>query len=1051
MFAPPSVVTTYRLVDDGTGYVASETLYDSLFRQREMQSTTPDGNRLVSDTVYDSQGRQLLTTDPYYTAGAVGSTLVKADPAAPVTQNGYLYDGAGRLVSDITYYAAAKQWESDTTYNGADETTTTPPGGAGGGTADSTYTDAAGRKTQLVKYNGSSPSDGVATSLSYSYTPDGNVSSVADAAGDKWTYSYNLLGERTSATDPDTGTTTYTFDAAGQQITATDSTGKAATNSYDAMGRRTGLYDTTGGGAPAASNEVSSWAYDSLAKGLPTSSTSYYNGNAYTSSVIGYTTYGQSKGTTVIIPAAEGKLAGTYVHQTTYTPADQVASTHDGADAGLPAETVTYQYDAFGRPYSLTGSGTVTTAYVSDLTTTQYGQPSVYTFGTTSNPAYLDLSYDDSTGRLTGAATVTTSGGASHTADDLTYTYNQATGNVLSAQDIQSETGTQITDTECFGYDGLQRLASAWTATDNCAATPAPGNSGTVGGINAYWQTFSYDALGDRTSSTDHNTSGITADDVTTSYVYPPAGSNTVQPHTLSSTTTTGPAGSTQATFTYDSAGDTTAISDPLNGNHTMAWDITGKLVSDTTAAGTTGYIYDADGNLLIRHDPKTDTLFLRDEQITQDNGTATITRAVRYYSMDGSVIAARTATSAGATQDVQYLIPDRQGSDTLAIDSVTQAVTRRAFLPYGGARGAAPASWPGGDRGYVGGESDATTGMETLGARQYDPADGRFLSADPLLETADPNQAGGYVYAGDNPTTQSDPTGQGVYDDATGCSGSIQAVESCIRNYDSSHGSSSSSSTPSGSTNTTGGNTNGSGSIDPNACATLECHKELTDAAYAAQARAEVAALNAEAQKELAAEQKAEALKQQEEAAKHKCSWYDAICFAKKSSVLTDIAKFTAAGSDILGAVSGVLAFTGCEVCAEGLATASAGLGVVSAVIDFSQGKAAEGAKALTVAALAVGTAGIGVLARVGKAADAVKESTFVKDGIAGTMVEVGKEAKAIVKPAGFESVPAASVTQQKVFGYGGSALASTGMFGVAGVYWGGDFNFTGEEGGQE
>jgi RHS repeat-associated protein len=103
--------------------------------------------------------------------------------------------------------------------------------------------------------------------------------------------------------------------------------------------------------------------------------------------------------------------------------------------------------------------------------------------------------------------------------------------------------------------------------------------------------------------------------------------------------------------------------------------------------------------------------------------------------------------------------VPDRQGTDLLAVNASTQAVTRRQYLPFGAARGAVPAAWPG-DRGYVGGSADTATGLETLGARQYDPATGRFLSADPVSEASDPRQVGGYDYAGNNPVTGSDPTG---------------------------------------------------------------------------------------------------------------------------------------------------------------------------------------------------------------------------------------------------------------------------------------------------
>jgi len=48
----------------------------------------------------------------------------------------------------------------------------------------------------------------------------------------------------------------------------------------------------------------------------------------------------------------------------------------------------------------------------------------------------------------------------------------------------------------------------------------------------------------------------------------------------------------------------------------------------------------------------------------------------------------------------------------------------------------------------------------EPWAAREYNPANGRFLSVDPVLEAGDPNQLNGYDYAGNDPVTGSDPSG---------------------------------------------------------------------------------------------------------------------------------------------------------------------------------------------------------------------------------------------------------------------------------------------------
>jgi RHS repeat-associated protein len=70
------------------------------------------------------------------------------------------------------------------------------------------------------------------------------------------------------------------------------------------------------------------------------------------------------------------------------------------------------------------------------------------------------------------------------------------------------------------------------------------------------------------------------------------------------------------------------------------------------------------------------------------------------------------------------------------------------------------------GEKGFVRGTLDTSTGLTQLGARSYDPDTGRFLSVDPLLVVDDPQQLDGYSYAGNGPVNGSDPTGLARSDD---------------------------------------------------------------------------------------------------------------------------------------------------------------------------------------------------------------------------------------------------------------------------------------------
>ncbi|MFS4093357.1 HYD1 signature containing ADP-ribosyltransferase family protein [Streptomyces sp. AF1A] len=744
----PSTVTTQTLLDNNA-YRTSISIYDAMLRPRETQTSTADGGRVITDTVYDSHGWAVSSSDPYYNSGAPSGTLVAAPDNETPSQTATVYDGAGRPTASIAYHFASETWRTTTAYPGSDRVDVTPPDGD---TPTTTYTDARGQTVKLLRYHGSTPT-GAADTVTYSYDAAGHQIGQDDGRGHTWSSHYDLLGRRTSQTDPDTGSSSSTYDNAGQLLTTTDNRGKTISYAYDEMGRKTAEYDTTGGVDPAPGNELAAWTYDTLKKGKPTSSTRYVggtSGTAYTSKVLGYDSHGWVQATELVVPSSEGALAGTYIHQNRYNLTGTLKSytDQDPTTVALPEETVSYTYDAYDRPIGV-GGDTNGWAYVSGLTYTEFDEPQQYTYGTSGNFAQQTLSYDDQTHRLLGSTTVTQSGHA--IADQTQYAY-QPSGNVTKISD-KLETGQ--TDTQCFSYDWAQRLKAAWTATDDCAATPAPGGSSTVGGPNPYWQSWTYDDTGARQTQVDHDPSGDTSHDTTATYTPFTAGKGPAHAVAQVDKVTPGdPTASTTNTYTYDEDGNVLTRTTRA-GTDTFTYDDEGKLadLSSTGSAGDTKYLYDADGSLLIRRSPDGTTLYTGDEELTVKKG-ASSADGVRYISLAGETVA--THSSDG---HFTYLIPDRQGTGTLAIDAQTQAVTRRQYKPFGEERDQTGA-WTAGQRGYVGGTQDDNTGLTNLGAREYDPSIGRFLAPDPLLDTGDPQSWNAYDYADDTPVTSSDPSG---------------------------------------------------------------------------------------------------------------------------------------------------------------------------------------------------------------------------------------------------------------------------------------------------
>jgi RHS repeat-associated protein len=754
----PSVTVT-QTVNPSGGYQADETLYDSMGRLLQTQDETAAGNTLVSDVQYDSGGRKLLVSNPYYVTGAPTTAQVAPASAGAVPSlTGYAYDGAGRVTQKISETYGSETWETDTAYGG-DYTTVTYQNKVAGepdaGTPQTTFTNGAGKTTRIWQYHaGVTPSVSAAPGsydqTSYAYTPAGKLAGITDAAGNAWAYQYDYIGDQTRATTPDSGTTASTYDPAGQLTSATDNRGDQVSWTYDADGRKSAEYDTTGGAGQSSSTEIASWSYDTAANGtgLPASSSSYYSGAVYTRQYTGYNGYEEPQGAVMTIPKAAGNLAGSWEQDYGYNQYTGQADVYeDGPDGGLPAESVSTGLDNAGQPDALTSPAWL---YVDSLSYTELGQPQEYTLGTTATPAWIYDTYNAQTGLL--STSQVQSGATPVTVGQTSYFYDNAGE---PTEESTSQQGGQV-QAECLTYDYLGRLSQAWSqggpgtpSGGECQAGPSQAKES--GAAAPFWDQYQYDAAGDLTKVT---ATPATGGAVVTQTAYHGAGTRPA--HGIASQTVTPPSGTAAtATYAYDNSGNVTSASGAAapSGGISLTWDHARRLTQDVSGNGTTSYVYDADGNVLLRTDPSGATLYLGDEEITQAAGTGTLS-GVRYYSLGGVTVAART--SAGT---VDYLAGGSQGTSTLAIDAGSLQASWRYFDPYGNPVGAQPASWPG-TRGFVGGSADASTSLDDLGAREYQPADGAFISPDPVLSSYHPQDLNPYAYGYDNPAANADPTG---------------------------------------------------------------------------------------------------------------------------------------------------------------------------------------------------------------------------------------------------------------------------------------------------
>ncbi|MEV4612877.1 polymorphic toxin-type HINT domain-containing protein [Kitasatospora sp. NPDC049258] len=535
----PTVVTTRTLRETLPGsnnFSWKKELYDGLGRLRQTQSTLSTGGagRLLADTFYDSHGWVTRTSSPYYDSARLPDDTVFLVPDGEVpAQTWNTYDGLGRVTGTEFRSYAQPQWATTTSYPGADRTDVTPPQGAA---PTSTFTDARGRTSALWQYRTANPTGNPADAdvTSYTYTPSGQPAGRKDSAGNTWTYGYDQRGRQISATDPDTGTGRTYYDIKSQVDHTVDANGNTLAYSYDLLGRKTGMY----AGSVSDANQLAGWTFDSLpgAKGQPVASTRYVHDSgktlAYTQGVTGYDITYRPLGTSVTIPQEEKELAGTYTTSNTYNPVlGTLAKTTMSAVGGLPAETVGYHYTDTGVLWDSAGNDPLVTRVIYDA----FGRPTRTDVGVASYQKVVSTQqYDEATGRVINSW-VDRQTDPKASVDHTSYTYNLS-GAITSVSNVQGGTAT---DTQCFTYDYLGRLTSAWTDTagtttrptgqwnDSSGAVNGSGSSASVPGIGGcvnangpavsgsparpsvggpapYWQDYTYDSTGNRTGLNQH-------------------------------------------------------------------------------------------------------------------------------------------------------------------------------------------------------------------------------------------------------------------------------------------------------------------------------------------------------------------------------------------------------------------------------------------------------------------------------------------------------------------------------------------------------------------
>ncbi|MFG3349365.1 RHS repeat-associated core domain-containing protein [Streptomyces sp. NPDC048018] len=743
---------------------SSWVLYDGFGRERQTQAPGDNGGRLLTDNFYDARGNVERSHATYYATKAPSGELFKLEDATGVeTQTTTEYDGLSRptRVTQLTGSGiGGKVLSTTSTVYGGDRVTVTPPQG---GTTTTSISDAAGRVTELLQYRSREPA-GPADSTTYEYDPAGHLVKLTDPSKNDWTWTYDQLGRQRKSTDPDSGTSTKYYNDRGELTSSEDGRRKTTAFRYDNLSRQIESREDSSTGPL-----LTSQTWDPTGnKGKLGSASRYVKVGAgtyeYKSTVNVYDALYRPTRTTLNVPSVPGQeaLAGSYVTGVQYSFDGSVKSLAYPAAGSLPAETLAFTYDALRRRVT---ASSLASGYLANQTYSLTGKPLQSTLNAGGKNIWISNEWEWGTQRLTGSRTDLEGGNGAERAAG--YTYDEA-GNVTSLSDI-SRYGE---DRQCFAYDYVARLTEAYTSKSTpCPAQPSASD---LGGPAPYWTSWTYNTDGTRKTETEHDPTGNAAADKVRTYAYPATGEP--RRHSLLGTSTvTGGAGDpVTESYAYDAGGNTTerhlkpeagTTSDQI-----LDWDYQGKLtkLTDTvkrtadgltvTTARTSDYVYGPDGGRLLSHDvdsatPETEstTLYLGTTELKLTKGAAKPT-ATRYYDL-GTAVAVRTDDNR-----VSFQVTDHHNTGTLDIDASGAVVDQRRMTPFGEQRGAAPSGWAG-SRGFVGGTMDPT-GLTHLGAREYDPTTGRFISIDPVLATGDIQSLNGYAYSNNNPMTLSDPSG---------------------------------------------------------------------------------------------------------------------------------------------------------------------------------------------------------------------------------------------------------------------------------------------------
>lgn len=572
---------------------------------------------------------------------------------------------------------------------------------------------------------------GSLTPLKFAYDSKGRLSTIKQSSRTT-TLVYDSNGFLASSEDPLKLKTSYTHDSAGRLLTTTLPDGRVITNTYDANGNVTSV--------TPPGKSAHDFAY------TPVDLTSTYTPPVVSGT--GATTYAYDLDrnlTTITRPDSEtieyGYDSAGRLNSTT-TPTETVSFAYDSTTGNLSGASVTGgEAIAYGYNGPLPTSSTWTGTVVGSVTRA-YNNNFWVTSQSINNGNTINFAYDND-GLITNAGTLV----VKHNTKDGLIT-GTTLGHVTDARTYDS-----------FGeFTGLTAKYKTTTLYmvkfTRDADGRITGKTETIGGQENVF-TYTYDAAGRLIGVSENGTS-------ISSYIYD---SNS---NRLTATTSSG-----TVNGTYDAQDRLLSC-----GTASYTYTANGELASQAVGSQTTSYTYDVSGNLIAATLPNgtrinyiidarnyrvgkevnavLETGFLYDGSriVAQLNGSNAIVSQFIYAS--GATVP-DYMVSGGVTYRI---FSDQLGSPRLVVNTATGAITEQ--INYDEFGNVTSDTNPGFEPfGFGGGLYDQDTKLVRFGARDYNPAIGRWTAKDPILFAGGDTNLYGYVL--DDPINWTDPSGKGL------------------------------------------------------------------------------------------------------------------------------------------------------------------------------------------------------------------------------------------------------------------------------------------------